>query len=780
MNNILYGNLRIEIFDDHGARVSRLSTRAANPRRWPSGPAQQDRAATLLGRTAQLSDTYAAIRDQRPIEFTATCGYGKTTLLRYLADNAADQGVADVSVYLRTGPEEPADTIQRLFTELYIAEPPVKPTAEQCAELVGQTHALIVLDDVMLSPGGVEYLVRMLAGCGQVLGSGRPVLGRHGTSQVLPGLPDTAALQLVSRELGRPVADGELTSVRELVTAVDGQPLHLRQAAALVRETGRSFTDLARIAGRDPDELDRLSVNGLAGQERRALAVLALAGGEILPAALVGAMGDVATIAVSLEQLRRRGLAEERADRFSLPVCKVAGYRAMVLKDLQLATAVREIIDWLANRDPTSADSLSAVGGALAIIEWAGEAGDWPTVVSLARVAEPVLTLAGRWEASRHVLDRGLEAAKAIGDQAAQALFAHEQGTLALCRDELDVALRLLEKALSLREQLGDQAGAAATRHNLALLRPAPAAPPPPRYPPRRGRSVRRALAGVAVLACLLVAWVGVRAVAFNRPAAAPTPGVTHRASPSPTPQTHPASSAVSSGASSAGPTLVSSGSPTTPSNGTTTTTPAQVQPAVTGTDFDSVDITSGTAPESGPVTITNPGTGPLSITSTAVTPGPFSKTSDGCSGTTVQPDQSCTVTVQFAPTGLGVSSATLTIDYGADQAASATLQGTGFVTLDVIVQAQEGATGSVQDSATGYSCANNCQEIINAPDETPATFTAIPCGSTSTTASPCNSSAFATWEGACASSGTSSTCQLPVTSDAQVIAYFSNPDAVQ
>ena len=162
----------------------------------------------------------------------------------------------------------------------------------------------------------------------------------------------------------------------------------------------------------------------------------------------------------------------------------------MLLKDLQLAAALRELVGWLANRDPTTADSLSAAGAALGIIEWAAELGDWPAVVRLVRVAEPILTLAGRWEASSHILGQGLEAARATGDHAAEALFEHQQGTLAFCRDELGSAKELLEHALRLCEWLADSAAAAVTRHNLQLLQPAPP-PPPPDRPARSYRIVR-------------------------------------------------------------------------------------------------------------------------------------------------------------------------------------------------------------------------------------------------------------------------------------------------
>jgi hypothetical protein len=101
----------------------------------------------------------------------------------------------------------------------------------------------------------------------------------------------------VTRDLGRQLTRAEQAAVSSLIAAVDGQPLHLRQAAALVRENERSFQELAETAEHGPEEIDRISVNALAVPERRAPAVLALAAGALLPADLVGAMGDVALIA---------------------------------------------------------------------------------------------------------------------------------------------------------------------------------------------------------------------------------------------------------------------------------------------------------------------------------------------------------------------------------------------------------------------------------------------------------------------------------------------------
>jgi len=124
---------------------------------------------------------------------------------------------------------------------------------------------MIVLDDVALDPGQVECLLGLLAGGSLVLASQRPAIGRHGISLALTGLPDDAAVELVIAELGRPLTGEELAPVRRLIAAVDGQPLHLRQAAALIREQGMTPERIAGTAERDPAELDRLSINELAG-----------------------------------------------------------------------------------------------------------------------------------------------------------------------------------------------------------------------------------------------------------------------------------------------------------------------------------------------------------------------------------------------------------------------------------------------------------------------------------------------------------------------------------
>ncbi len=591
MSGILYGNLRIDILHDVGARVERTTLRLPPPRLGLRQALSRVKApALLLGRAEQLDQVRHAIRDQHPIEFTAPCGSGKSSLLRQVAANATTDDIAGSCVYLQAGDHDVEDLLQRLVDELYTADQPIKPTPEQCTQLLGQVQALILLDDVLLDPGQVEQLVHALPGCILVLGSPRPVLGRHGRSQILAGLPDDAALELVTRDLGRPLGNRELPAAKRLVAAVDGQPLHLRQAAALVREDGLSFATLAKKADHEPEVLDRLSVNALAEQERRALAVLALAAGALLPKELVGVMGDIAQIGECLGLLHRRGLADQQDDRFGLPVCKVESYRQMLLKDLHL------------------------------------------------------------------------------GDRAAEAFFAHQQGTLALCQDQLDAAKRLLEHALELREQLGDRDGAAVTRHNLQLLQPPEPPPDGDGHPSPPNRIRKRLLTAGAVLAAVLVVVGSYMAIG----AGPPKPPL--RATPA----------TLSFGKQAINTALRSP--LVVPLRGTGVRPPPGL-PRLTPAALSFGEQQVGTISSPRDLTLSNTGTGRLRVAAVNVkggNRGDFRVTANRC-GAPIDPGRSCSIRVRFGPTAPGSRAASLVVRLSDSKAALVVpLGGTGVPRLDL------------------------------------------------------------------------------------------------
>jgi CARDB len=642
VDSIVYGNLRIELLAEHGGRIQRTTARTrppsmrARPRRSPEG---------LRSRDTEVAAAQA-VAPGAPVGFHAGCGYGKSTLLRHLAARTA----AGDGVYLRVAGQRLDDLLQQLVEALYTTDGPFKPTPEQRAQLLAQAHAPVLLDDVTLGPGELRELLDALPGCGVVLASDRPLLGRLGNSVPLRGLPDDAALDLLRHDLGRELSAQEHADARRLCGIVDGQPLHLRQAAALVRSGRHTFAGLARIAEGDGSALDRLSMDELAEQERRVLAVLALAAGALLPAELVGLLADLAAVSEALGSLRRKGLAEQEGDRFGLPVCRATDYRELLLRHLDVGGAARQLATWFARQSWTGEEAQSAAEAALKLIRYAAERGQWAAVVRLVDAVEPVLALAGRWEAWRETLEWGLEAARAVADAPAEAHFSHQLGTLEFALDDLERARALWRRALRLREELGDQAGAAVTRANLALLAPVPTG----RRRSRRRRPSRRTIVS-AVLA-------GLSILLFLLPLA-------RGREPEPATTTVPTSAATTTG----GPattTITTRPATTTTAGGTTTTTAlgapeAAVDP--TALRFRAAAVGRVTAPQQ--ARVRNTGTAPLTVQGIRLGgshPDDFRVDGGGCLAGPIPAGGSCPIRVSFQPSAAGTRTAALLVDHGA------------------------------------------------------------------------------------------------------------------
>lgn len=732
MDSIRYGNLRIDLIAGLGGRVELLRPGAAAPWLAPAQPAIVG-VEPLDGRDLQMSQALAAAAGRQPMEIVAPCGYGKTALLRHVAAR-----LGGPAVYLTAGDDGPADLLHRLVGAAWTVKEPVKLSPGDCLNLLRRSGTVAVLDELT---GGTERVVDVLnalSGCGVVIASDVPRLQRPGRSVVLSGLTDVAAATLLRRDLGRPITASEAPVVRQLVAAVHGRPLALRQAAALVRTHEHTFVDLAAR----PGELDRLSLGGLSIGSRRVLACLALLAGAALPGDLVSAITGLGDVTEALGELRDRGFVEQRADRFGLPVCRAEGWLGELSGYVSASSAAREIIGWLAAGEPGGDPALSAASAALSLIKFGAGRLEWDTLVQLIRVAEPVLALAGRWETCQHLLDLGVRAAQATGDPHAQAFCAHEQGTLALCEGRLDQAQAALVYAVQVRDAIGDRAGADLSRHNLSLLGPAPVAttfqppPQPPRGPGQQtGKTLRRAAALVVAVVGALVLAVSAASALLGQPdpVAAPTTTTTPaRTSPPGTKTRQPTSPPRTP--------HTTTGRPNTA--GPATGTPAQPTPrpprlTPVRAEFGSVNV-AGVAQRT--FVVTNPGDASVTMAAAQLDSDDTYSIDDGCHDQTLAAGAQCRITVTFAPaSGIGKHTGTLTVadDGGTDSAA---LDGTGFASLTVTVGGS--GAGTVTSDDGRVNCPTDCSADITAP--------------ITLTAQPSNLSTFIGFGGAC----TGRTCE--------------------
>jgi CARDB len=740
VDGIVYGNLRIEFLDQHGGRVQRITARTRppaireRPRPLPDGPV-----GGVRGRADEVAAAQATTAGA-PVGFHGGCGAGKTTLLRHLAVRSA----AGNAVYLRVAGQHLDDVLQELLDELFVTDQPFKPTPEQRAQVLERVHALVLLDDVTFGQGELRALLDALPECSVVVASEQTVLGGLGRSVQLAGLDDDDALELLGDGLGRRPIGAERADALRLCWIVEGHPLHLRQAAALVRTGRHSFADLVGLAQSDVAALDRLSVDELAEQERRALAVLALAAGVVLPAEIVGALADLSGAGEVLRSLGRRGLVEQDGDRFGLPVCRAADHRELLQVHLQLGEAVRRVADAVARQAWTGDQALGAAQAALVIIRYAAERGQWRAVVRVVDAVEPVLAVAGRWEAWRQALEWGLEAARVAEDVGAEAKFSHQLGTLEFALDDLERARSLWRRALRLREELGDQAGAAATRANLALLEPVPVEPDPIPDRPHGRRVPWRVIAVILAVLALLAVLVPLALGGTSSPATTviASPSSAETTTPSGSGTTTPPGSGTTTPPGSGTTTPPGSGTTTPPSSGTTTPT----RPNVAAAELDPPALTFrarvlGRQTPAQEARVRNTGTAPLAVNGLRLDgaePDAFLFDGTACTAGPVTPGGSCPIQVAFRPMAPGTHTATLLIDHGAP-GSPATLALTGqaperpqppdLTPSDLHLEGNQTLVVTVQNLGSGDAGPSTAEASFTSGVVRPVETPAIPAG---------------------------------------------------
>ncbi|WP_406349785.1 choice-of-anchor D domain-containing protein [Streptomyces sp. NBC_00658] len=672
MSTLLSGTSRVVLTPVHGVRLEpvELAVRAHVLAQMRSLGSRAGASSPPQGREAPAAAARREILAYQPVEFHAPCGYGKTTLLRHLASGA----VWAPAVYVRVAAAPLDDVLQMIFDQLFTAPEPVKPTRAECEQLIRGCRTLVVLDDVPSGSHIPHHLATALTGYGHlVTGSVGPGLTGLGQSWTLPGLPADAAFTLFAQSLDRAITDTELPYVNRLLEAVAGQPLHIKQAAALLRAGEFTARRLAEEAEADPESLDRLSLSRLSNVKRRALAVLTLFAGALLPAALVSGIGDISYVLQYLDALHRDGLAEHPDDRFGIPVCKKERYQQQLLGQIDLAAAIRGLAGYLA--DPSGPHAREGLEAALSLLGFASERAQWSAVVRLIQLVEPVLFVSGRWAQWRDVLGQGIEAAQLTGDMAAEALFSHQKGTLAYCENRLDEARELLERAVELRTRLGDNAGSALSQAHLRLVRPdVPATRnvrPSDRSRLGRARQILATLVGVvAIVAATQWAIAAADQKPDPKDTAKPTPSMSSATiEPSTSkPTIEPSTSTPTVGAE-------------TPSTEPTGDPESEATPATL--NFPETATGTRSAPET--LTLTSTGTEPLFVhiaTIGGTTPKDFEITADSCSDKQLAPETDCQIQVIFQPTATGQRQAVLKIpDDAAGDVLSIPLFGSGTVT---------------------------------------------------------------------------------------------------
>ena len=434
----------------------------------------------LVDRQMDLAGALSALDAGLAVEVSGEPGVGKTAVLRQLAHHPRAESFVDGIVYLSARHQACLDLEQLLFDAFYESDAFWKPTEAEIRRALQEKQALILLDDACLAQDELKQVLDIAPRAAFVVATRERRLWGEVHTLVLKGLPAEDAALLLEREIERALDVTERPAAMTLCAAIGGNPLRIRQAAAVIREQGIPLDQCARVVTPSPVVSLIASIDE---KQRRALLALAALPGAPLQALHVSAIAEVTDVEPSLTALVRRGLVVSSQSRYYL----ADGVADRLRRTEDMKPWANRVITYFAawaERHQHNQDVLLQESDALLRVQQhAADGRRSGEVLQLGRLLEGPLAVGARWGAWAITLERCLSAARAIGDRSAEAWALHELGSRAVCLGDAGAARALLNQAVKLREMLDDADAAAASRRNLSFVLPS-VVPPVPEYSP--------------------------------------------------------------------------------------------------------------------------------------------------------------------------------------------------------------------------------------------------------------------------------------------------------
>jgi hypothetical protein len=315
-----------------------------------------------------------------------------------------------------------------------------------------------------------------MPGCCVVIASRERSLW-EGTPLALRGLGVTDAVTVVEQELGRPLAPDERDPAQRICKVLLGHPLRIREAVATALASEGTLADIERRLTDSADAVASLAATKLSqarDAEKQLIAALAVLGEASVGYEHLRSIVDVSRFDQVVSDAVTRRDIRAHSPRYSLSAT-LAGSAVLPRSDAYGDRALRLFIAWAEELRGNPAAQLREGPALLALLRWAAENKRPREAVRLGRVIDTAFAARRRWGAWHEVLETVLAASRQGGERSAEAWALHQLGTRAFCRGEVDAGVEMLRQALHLRRELGDDAGASVTDHNLGVaLRPKP------------------------------------------------------------------------------------------------------------------------------------------------------------------------------------------------------------------------------------------------------------------------------------------------------------------
>ncbi|HET9587273.1 MAG TPA: AAA family ATPase, partial [Anaerolineales bacterium] len=382
---------------------------------------------SLLNREAEFASARTALQGAIPVSIYGEEGIGKTSFVRQLTHLLDTDGFPHGVVYLDSPAGNPDDLLQSLFDAFYESLPEFKPTPTQIRHALRDLNAVIFLDDLNLETDEVLSLLNSAPNSLFVVSSLERALWGEGQLIPMRGLSETYALALFEREVGHPISEEERKDAHKIVGLLKGHPLHILQAASLIREKSWSVGETLEALLEEAPEiaLFQAALSTLIDEQKRSLAILAAAGGTAIPIEHLSALSQDTDARKTLRGLIALGLVQAQSPRYSLIGDLATRFDTLWDLSAREDALINYFVRWL-EEGPARELVEESAEVLLYVVRKADEKARWPELIRLGRALEPYLILWKRWQAWAELLNLILKAAQTLGDRALEAWALHQ------------------------------------------------------------------------------------------------------------------------------------------------------------------------------------------------------------------------------------------------------------------------------------------------------------------------------------------------------------------
>jgi len=502
--NIVKGDNNFVVNTNNGTIVRQEALSTQRRSLSPQPPPEPE---GFVGRKRELKQIEDWIRQDKIVILQGVDGIGKTSLIKQVANSEPAKSQPDGVVFVDALDEEGnllefGDLIQRIFEALFESQPRQKVDLTSARTHLSNTHPLVLLNALTLTAQNLSQL--------QNLFSKAPILITTENSALMRGRPSSLSLGPLDHEdslalLASLTSLDDQETLDQVATLLENVPAALSIVADTIRTNVLSLAEiLQRLQAYTPREGNKAKAaverafqllhSMLSEEERGMLDQVAAAFGVSVDRQWLESEYGGGAVSEKMESL---GLLHANSPRLRL----MPGLRPLLLQERDVSKHRERLQSHLLTELKTRWNDFEFIrdelGNLLGLLFWSAAQGQWANVASLGRAIDPYLTLSGHWAAWRKTLGEVQRAAQALENLALQGWVLHQLGTYEIGMGNLSAAQKLLEQAVSIRKNLGDQTGVAYSQHNLQVIVPTLAARP---VNPFRNL-IRWSLGGLAVVA---------------------------------------------------------------------------------------------------------------------------------------------------------------------------------------------------------------------------------------------------------------------------------------